>query len=51
MKDYDFVTWITENVRKKNKNNFVILEKQQRIIKIAINKALKSQHECTKVQQ
>ena len=49
IKDHDFVTWITENVRKKNKN-FVILEKQQRIIKIAINKVLKSQHECTKVQ-
>ena len=49
IKDHDFVTWITENVRKKNKN-FVILEKQQRIIKIAINKVLKSQHECTKIQ-
>ena len=34
---------------KKNKKKFVFLEKQQRIIKIAINKALKSQHECTKI--
>ena len=50
IKDYDFVTWITENVRKKNKKNFVILEKQQKIIKIAINKVLKSQHQYTKIQ-
>ena len=34
----------------KNKKNFVFLEKQQRVIKIAINKVLKNQHECTKIQ-
>ena len=49
-KDYDFVTWITENVRKTTKENVVFLEKQQRIIKMAINKVLKSQHECTENQ-
>ena len=35
---------------KKNKKNFMFLEKQQRIIKIVINKVLKSQHECTNIQ-
>ena len=35
---------------KKNKNNFVFLEKQQKIPKTMINTVLKSQHECTKIQ-
>ena len=35
---------------KKIKNNFGFLEKQQRIIKMAINKVLKSERECTKIQ-
>ena len=41
---------ITENVGKQPKKKFMFLEKQQRIIKVAINKTSKSQHGCTEIQ-
>ena len=33
-----------------DQKKYVFLEKQQRTIKMAINKVLKSQHECTEIQ-
>ena len=35
---------------KTTKKNFVFLEKQRKIIKMAINKMSKTQHGCTEVQ-
>ena len=43
------MTWITENVGKQPKK-VMFLEKQQRIIKMAVNKTSKTQHGWTEIQ-